>query len=112
MFTISKSLIIAAAALAATTSTTSTTSASAETPEKINFKYDMNAPVEQNYAAFARTAKRACSDASPLQSYKRERACRRELLNQAVALTKQGKFTAYHQFMTGQARSLASLRGR
>lgn len=106
MFTISKSLIVAAAALV------STAAASAETQEKINFSYDKNASVEQNYAAFARTAKRACSDVSALQGYKGQRACRRELLDQAVSATKQGTLIAHHQQATDAVQSFASLRGQ
>lgn len=97
MINVSKALAIGFAAFALTSA------ASAQEAEKVEFRYDMTASIEANYAAFERTARRACDSASVLYTFTMEQACRADLLDQAVPATKQDSFIAYHQQMIDRA---------
>ena len=107
MFSISKSLVIAVAALVSTT-----TVASAEADNQVAFRYDRTASVEKNYEAFARIATRVCRDVSPIEGHKAERTCRRRLLDQAVSATRQETLIAYHRDVTDPARTSVALSSR
>lgn len=103
MFTVSKALIAAAALLSTTAPAFAQDAITAE------FRYDRTLSVEQNYAAFARTAKRACDDISPMVGARGQNKCRASLIEQAVAASKVGELIAYHGTQSGELRKVAVL---
>ncbi len=91
MFNIAKTLTLGAAAIL------SASTASAQDTINATFSYDRAASLEQNYAAFEMTAKRACEGMSSLLPSRANRTCRADLIAQAVSATKLSSFIAYHQ---------------
>ncbi len=103
MFNLSKAIIIGATAIL------SNTAAYADDTLSATFRFDRALSVEQNYAAFELTAKRACDAMSALEGIRTHRTCRSDLLTQAVSATGQGSFIAHHEARTGADRQVASL---
>jgi hypothetical protein len=106
MFSLSKSLVLGAAAIL------SSTVAIAQESTDTTFRFDQQKSAEQNYEAFQITAKRACDDMSSLNGYRAEMDCRRSLIDQAVRATRKEGFIAYHDARSNEARKLASLERR
>ncbi len=102
MLTASKIFILSAAAVL------SASTASAQDAADITFRYDRTLSVEKNYAAFERTAKRAC-DGLFREGNRARRKCRVSLIEQAVSATKQGGFITHHESRNTAVRSLAAL---
>ena len=105
-FIFSKALFAGAAAIALTTA------ASAQEMVNVDFRYDRALSTEENYSAFERTARRACSHSSVLVTFAQERACRTDLMNQAIAGTRQPSFAAYHQQIVHGSTEMTSLTSR
>lgn len=106
MSILSKTFIVGFAAII------STTTASAQEMQITHFRYDKTISTESNYAEFERTARSACAYVSSLDSFKARKECRHDLMDQAVAATKQLPMIAYHSQMIGEARQTAVLTKR
>lgn len=98
MMKVSKALAIGFAAV------TLPACAFAQDVQTVKFRYDKTATIEANYAEFKRKARRVCDDASIVYTHTMERACRADLLDQAVFATEQDAFIAYHEQMIANKR--------
>lgn len=87
----------------------STTPASAQEMQVTYFRYDKTLSTEHNYSNFEKTARRVCGRISILADFGVRKNCRNDLMNQAVAATKQGPMIAYHDQMIDKDRQTAAL---
>ncbi len=94
------------------TAAVSTTATSAQEMQITNFRYDKTITTESNYAVFERTARRACAHVSSLDTFRVRKECRRDLMDQAVAATKQRPMIAYHDQMIGESQQTTVLTKR
>ena len=111
MFTFTKTLAAAAAALAFSGA------ASADDAIKVSFTYAPDASVEQTYRAFERTAKKACKvklrDVSSIAVKRKiEAACQADMMTKAVSTTGDAMLIALHDAETGIERPRPVLASR
>ncbi|MEL7482529.1 MAG: hypothetical protein AAGJ29_13330 [Pseudomonadota bacterium] len=71
----------------------------------VDFSYDADAPAEEIYAAFQRTARAACRIDAPdvltFAARREERRCAAQLLDDAVRATELAPLIALHEWETG-----------
>ena len=106
------SLVVAAAAFGGV-STASASSPSQPETFRVEFTFASNAPVEDIYADFRRTARKACQqDVGDLIRMRFERACASDLLDKAVQMTGEPSLIALHRQRAGYSARVEQVSNR